>query len=110
MANESPLNVIEEHIVRKVEFENELSFNESSDVEEVPITPVFNATLISSEQHMFADHYREAAKNILYFGVDEDNNGEDDIKNTSNKENICNVKMEDDGKMLLHSIDIGNIN
>lgn len=81
-------------------FEHELSLNKSSDAEDELKTPASNKTLNSSQQHMFADHYREAAKKILHFDDDNGDDDEDDIEDTANKENIRDVEIKDDGMML----------
>lgn len=81
-------------------FEAELSLRKSSDVEDELKTPVSNETLNSSQQHMFADHYREAAKKILHFYDDDGDDYGGEIKNSSNKENICDVEIKDDGMSL----------
>lgn len=80
-------------------FEAELSLNKSSDVEDELKTPASNKTLNSSQQYMFADHYREAAKKILHFDDDDKDDFENEI-DTSNKENICDVEIKDDGMSL----------
>lgn len=73
---------------------------ESCDAEDELKTPGSNKTLNSSQQHMFADHYREAAKKILHFDNDNEDDDEDDIEDTANKENLRDVEIREDGMML----------
>lgn len=77
--------------------EAELSLNKSNFEDELK-TPASNKTLNSSQQHMFADHYREASRKILH--VDDDDETDENEINSSNKENICDFETEDDGMSL----------
>lgn len=77
------------------DFEAELSLIKSSDVEDES-----NKTLNSSQQHMFADHYRDAGKKILHFNDDDRDDYGGEITNSSNKENICDVEIKNDGMSL----------